>query len=107
MTTFSTKLIIDSVIREFNNAGKSLYIINSGDENRGLLYIKTQDSEISGKFAIHYREYDFHADSYKWIIINDLDENTADNKLNEFITRDKDCWAIDVEDCVNPFAEIL
>ena len=73
----------------------------------GIVYIKTLDKNNSGKFAIHYREYDFHDDKYKWIVINDLDENTADNKLNEFITRDKDCWAIDVEDSTNPFKEIL
>ena len=30
MTTIATKLIIDSVVKKFNDIGKSLYVIHSG-----------------------------------------------------------------------------
>ena len=43
MTTIATKLIIDSVVKKFNDIGKSLYVIHSGDNNRGLLYSKKGD----------------------------------------------------------------
>lgn len=106
MTTIATKLIIDSVVKKFNDIGKSLYVIHSGDNNRGLLYIKT-NSKSTNKYTLHYREYEYQSDNYNWVVIDDLSEQEIDTKLNKYKQEDNDCWCIEIDDNINPFASIL
>ncbi len=106
MTTLATKLIIDSIIKNFNSIGKSIYIIHSGDNNRGLLYIKTNSKSIN-KYTLHYREYEYQNDNYNWIVVDNLSEQEIDTKFNKYKQNDDDCWCIEIDDVINPFACIL
>ncbi|MGB1361057.1 MAG: DUF1491 family protein [Alphaproteobacteria bacterium] len=107
MTTLAIKMIIDSVVRDYTNMGKALYVIHSGDNERGLIYLKINDKNNMGKFTICSREYDFNSDKYTWNEIDNLNESDADNKLSDFHNGDKDCWCIEIEDNINPFKDII
>ena len=101
--TLPIKIIIQSVIQKISAQGIGIYVIQSGENNRGALYVKTTD----GAFKIHTRAYDFHTDDYIWEIRTYENEQQCDNDLSNYASRDRDCWTIEIEASTNPFKDIF
>ena len=107
--TLPIKIIIQSVIQKISAEGIGIYVIQSGEDNRGTLYVKTIGcvKTMSGAFKIHTRAYDFHTDDYIWEINTYEDEQQCDNTLSNHASRDRDSWTIEIETNTNPFKDIF
>ena len=101
--TLPIKIIIQSVIQKISAQGIGIYVIQSGEDNRGALYVKT----MGDAFSIHTRAYDFHIDNYIWEINTYEDEQQCDKALSNHASRDRDCWTIEIETNTNPFKDIF
>ncbi len=103
--TLPIKFIIDSIIQRMSSDGIGIYVLHSGDYDRGDLYVKTYGS--NKKFIIHHRVYSYAEDNYIWNEEHFSIESDADDKLRTYINRDRDCWTIEIETTENPFKDIF
>ncbi len=99
------RLFIDAVIRTATEDGVAVYVVHSGDMERGNIFVKTTGD--NGLFYIHQRVYDFINDTYTWETTPYTDEKFADTTLRTHYQQDTDCWCIDIDSPKNYFADIL
>ncbi len=101
----SVRLFIESVIYTATSDGVGVYIVHSGDAERGDVFVKTASEH--GGFCIHHRAYDFISDTYAWNATPYQDEKSADDALSQHHQQDSDCWCIDIHSTKNYFADVL
>lgn len=100
-------LYIESVIRTVSDEGVGIYVVYTGDKNRGDIYVKTYADSDKTACVIHNRAYDFIRDSYQWDATAPMNESDADIILQQKHQQDTDCWCIEIESKKNYFKDVL